>query len=79
MKQHYPPPNITSFHLQTPRLGLFINGTTSALQLEVITSNVVHPYRDNSFMCVLSIKMSTRKKSGNLSYAPRRLCSSVSA
>ena len=25
MKQHNPPPNITSFNLQTPRLGLFIN------------------------------------------------------
>ena len=36
------------------------NGTTSALQLEEITS------KGTSFMCVLSIK-----KSGNLSYAPR--------
>ena len=26
---------------------------------------------DYSFMCVLSIKVPTRKKSGNLSYAPR--------
>ena len=26
---------------------------------------------DKSFMCVLSIKVSIRKKSGNLSYAPR--------
>ena len=28
---------------------------------------------DESFMCVLSIKVSIRKKSGNLSYAPRIL------
>ena len=27
--------------------------------------------RDKSFMCVLSIKVPIRKKSGNLSYAPR--------
>ena len=27
--------------------------------------------RDSSFMCVLSIKVPIRKKSGNLSYAPR--------
>ena len=26
---------------------------------------------DESFMCVLSIKMAIRKKSGNLSYSPR--------
>ena len=31
--------------------------------------------RDKSFMCVLSIiKVPIRKKSGNLSYAPRILC-----
>ena len=28
---------------------------------------------DQSFMCVLSIKVPIRKKSGNLSYAPRIL------
>ena len=34
---------------------------------------------DKSFMCVLSIKEPIRKKSGNLSYAPRILtnCTSV--
>ena len=37
------------------------SGTTSALQLERITS---------SFMCILSIKVSIRKKSGNLLLAP---------
>ena len=41
------------------------NGTTSALQLEEITS------KGTSFMCVLSIKVPIRKKSGNLSYVPR--------
>ena len=29
---------------------------------------------DKSFMCVLSIKVPIRKKSGNLSYAPRITC-----
>ena len=33
--------------------------------------------RDSSFMCVLSIKVPIRKKSGNLSYAPRISNSSV--
>ena len=28
---------------------------------------------DKSFMCVLSIKVPIRKKSGNLSYAPRKI------
>ena len=36
------------------------NGTTSALQSEEITSKVT------SFMCVLSINVPIRKKSGNL-------------
>ena len=43
----------------------FWNGTTSALQLEEITSK-----GDWSFMCVLSIKVPIGKMSGNLSYAP---------
>ena len=40
------------------------NGTTSALQLEVIT------LEGTSFIYVLSIKVPIRKKSENLSYAP---------
>ena len=42
------------------------NGTTSALQPEEITSK-----GDLSFMCVLSIKVLLRKKSGNLFDYPR--------
>ena len=42
------------------------NGTTSALQPEEITSK-----GDKSFMCVLSIKVLIRKKSGNLFNDPR--------
>ena len=41
------------------------NGTTSALQLEEITS------KGNSFMCVLSIKVAIQKKSGNFLNNPR--------
>ena len=41
------------------------NGTISALQPEGITSKVTR-----SFMCVLSINVPIRKKSGNLSRAP---------
>ena len=41
------------------------NGKISALQLEEITS------KGTRVSCVLSIKMPIRKKSGNLSYAPR--------
>ena len=44
-----------------------LEGTTSALQLEEITS------KGTSFMCVLSIKMPIRKKSGNLFNDPRIL------
>ena len=33
---------------------------------------------DKSFMCVLSIKVPIRKKSGNLSYAPRNCFISIS-
>ena len=43
------------------------NGTTSALQPEEMTS------KENSFMCVLSIKVPIRKKSGNLFNDPRNL------
>ena len=41
------------------------NGTTSALQPEGITS------KETSFMCVLSIIVPIRKKSGNLFNHPR--------
>ena len=36
-----------------------------------ITAGVDYFVGDLSFMCVLSIKVPIRKKSGNLSYAPR--------
>ena len=49
------------------------NHATSALQPEEITS------KGTSFMCVLSIKVPIRKKSGNLWHAPRIYTSSSSS
>ena len=48
--------------------GSYWNSTTSALHPEEIT------LKRTRVSCVLSIKVSIRKKSGNLSYAPRIYC-----